>query len=285
MDEPFVNQNGNDNSAYQTNPEIPRNIDHQENQFQNQGQYQSNQQNMEQPPGPTFYLPSQNTNTPYEKPLNSQQNQVIIPIQPYPNISLNYPQKNADIQAQPIYNNQNQNLNDFSEIPHRGISHPDNNTFIIKAVCCYRFFPIIFFLIGLFFVLLYIFTKKYNYVISAFFGLCMIICSLPLYCLMFSKATFILGPNTLTIKKKALCYQKTLIYNPGEIIKVDFNYKFSHGIGQDENDTHHYKFTAITNRGLVKILNFGNTYSAFTQEEIDFFLYIVNTHIQNNMRV
>ena len=70
MDQPLVNLNLYPNSIDQTNPENQRNIYIQENQ----GQYQSNQQNIDLPPEQPFYLSLPNMNTPYEKPIKSQQN-------------------------------------------------------------------------------------------------------------------------------------------------------------------------------------------------------------------
>ena len=45
-----------------------------------------------------------------------------------------------------------------------------------------------------------------------------------------------MGPNILKVEKKALCWKQTFIYNPGELLEVEFDYKITNG--GDENGEH-----------------------------------------------
>ena len=125
MDQPLVNLNMYPNSIDQTNPETQRNINVQGNQFQNQGQCQTIQQNIDLPPEQPCYLSSSNTNTPNEKPKKSQQNQINTSTLLFPaqsNHQTNCPSPNEGVfKAQSVFNIENQKYNNFSEIPHKGI--------------------------------------------------------------------------------------------------------------------------------------------------------------------
>ena len=318
MDQPFMNQNPNNEN--QTNIVTQGNIYIQENQYQNQPNnllYMnppgmiSTQEN--QIPEKPFYA-SQDSISPYEKPLNTQQNQLPPPpqvnyppsqntnppqpgyptaegaINPIPQVipQNNYYPQNAGItiQSQPIYKDEYKNYTNIKQINHKGIYQTDENTFYISTGCCFKLFPYIFTFVGLFLMSLPIIKiGEGNMYIAAIVGLIFFVAGSSLFCIMYNNIYFIMGPNTLTVMKKAQCRKKTTIYNPGELQRVEFNYEYSYS-GSDEGYMHRYNLIIIPTNGKVDhIFRIGSSSRVFTTEEIDYFLYYINTHIQTKMRV
>ena len=292
MDQPLVNLNIYPNSIDQTNPEIQRNIYIQENQFQ------SNQQNIDLPPVQPFYLSSQieNTSTLYEKPIKSQQNQenpssqstLLIPAQNYTqskkNVQTDYPSSNEGVfKAQPVYNIENHKYNKFSKISHKGITHPNENTFNLSTGCCAKCFPSSICFIGLLLMSLPIIYKSIDLIVIALMGLCISLCGLIICFNLYTNIYFIMGQNNLKVEQKYFCSKKTLIYNQGELLRIDFIYESSPCNG-NKPPYHDYRLDIILKNGSpVQVLSVGGVCSVFTQEEINYFLYIINTHIQTKM--
>ena len=86
---------------------------------------------------------------------------------------------------------------------------------------------------------------------------------------------FIMDSNNLIVIKKELCRKKTHIYNPGELIRIDFNH----------NENNYSLVIVVKNGNNDNIFNIKAFVPIFTNEEIDYFLYYINTHIQTKMRV
>ena len=336
-EQPFINLNSNDNN----NINFQGNIYAQENQ--NQGQNQPNklymyppgmnppQQGEECPEKPNFAPSSENINTPYEKPLNSKNNQPVPPPQQYypPPPSGQIPPQNVSsqpyyspnqipspaqpyypppatgapqvyppnyssqpgaviVQAQPVYKSEYQQYNNISQINHKGIYQIDENTFYISTGCCFTIFPFIFFFVGLFLMVLPIIQiGDGNYFISSIIGFIFFIIGLVMFFKMYNKILFFMGPNTLTVTKKAVCGKQTRIYNPGELQRVEFNYNYSYDhSGNRGGYLHNYNLIIVPTRGNVdNIFSIGSSLPTFTVEEIDYFLYYINTHILTKMRV
>ena len=315
MEQPFLNQNPN--NVNQINIVTQGNIYIQENQYQNQPNNPSHpgmipiQEN--QIPEKPFYA-SQDSNTPYEKPLNTQDNQLPPPPQAYYPPSQNtippqpvypttqgvinpipqiipqnnyYPQNTGIIiQNQPVYKDEYKNYANIRQINHKGIYQTDENTFYISTGCCFKLFPYIFTCVGLFLMSLPITNiGEGNMYIAAIIGIIFFVAGISLFCVMYNNIYFIMGPNTLTVMKKATCRKKATIYNPGEIQRVEFNYEYSYR-GSDEGYMHRYNLIIVPTNGKIEhIFNIGSSSRVFTTEEIDYFLYYINTHIQTKMRV
>ena len=82
-----------------------------------------------------------------------------------------------------------------------------------------------------------------------------------------------------------LIEKKTKIYNAGELQRVEFNYNYS-STSIDSNATHNYKLVVIPTNGKEDTLfEVGSSSRVFTNEEIEYFLYYINNHIQTKMRV
>ena len=142
-----VNLNIYPNSIDQTDPETQRNIYIQGNQ----GQYNTNQQNIDLPPVQPYHLSFQNIDITYEKPSKSQQNQenhsnqntLLFPAQTNSTqTETNYTPPNEEefIKAKSVNNIEIQQYTNFSEIRQKGIYHPNENTFNI-SIGCYKCIP------------------------------------------------------------------------------------------------------------------------------------------------
>ena len=94
----------------------------------------------------------------------------------------------------------------------------------------------------------------------------------------------VLGSNNLTVIHKAICNKDIKIYNPGELERIDFTYTPSQGKGN--KTLHEYALSAVRKDGKTeRILYLDSKSIRFTQDEIEYFVYTVNTHIQTKMRV
>ena len=94
-----------------------------------------------------------------------------------------------------------------------------------------------------------------------------------------------MGQNNLTVIQKYFCSKKTFIYNQGELLRIDFIYDLK-PCRSNKGPNYDYKLDVILiNGSSERILAVGGVCSVFTQEEINYFLYIINTHIQTKMKI
>lgn len=178
----------------------------------------------------------------------------------------------------PVYQDRYEIYSNINEIPHGGIKEIDENTFYISNNdCAMKVFFSIFFIIGLgelIFWLLDIILNiaKRNLVFlfkGEIFGLFgyigLLQCCKNIY---FTKQA-----NSLIVIKKELCRKKIKNYNAGELERVDFFL-----------DKNQYKIIIyLTNGEQQRICSLGNCFFNFTNEEIGYFLFHINSHIQNKM--
>ena len=308
MNQEFINQNPADHAAQ-------GNIYSTDNQFENQGLLPPNQPIAQE----ISYYPSQNQNNLYDKPINSQNNQIPTPSQPYypppqsaiPNqtqpyyppgqiqgmanpVPQIYPQNNYPPQAggviiptQSAYNAKYENYKNISQINHKGIYQPDENTFYISTGFCFKLFPFIFAIMGVFFMLVPLMDPKGtggNIYMASAAGVIFFIVGVSLFFLMYNDIYFIMGPNTLTIMKKALCRKKILIYNPGELLRIELNYAYTRRRGRRRSHSHKYSLVIVPKNGKAdNIFTIGSSSRFFTNEEIEYFIYFINAHIQTKM--
>ena len=303
--------------SYRFNQNIPENLDSQENQCQERSQ--SNLQ-ININPQKMFPQPenqsaeksnneSQEKNDSYQKQLDSQQNQLSPKVEnDYPSPrntnkpqsdypptqedidaapkiivqNDNYPQSNEqNNQEQPIYNNAYPNITNIKQIHHKGISQIDEKTFYISTGCCIKLLPWIASAFGLLFTFIILFFAKS---LAGLFGLIFFFVGIFICYKMYNSVYFILGPNTLTVTKIALCRKRSTIYNPGDLRKVEFKHNFSPD--RDGNYLHNYAlFVVEANKNINNIFYFGSSFQVFTNEEINYFLYHINTHIQTKMTI
>ena len=124
---------------------------------------------------------------------------------------------------------------------------------------------------------------KDNEFFASIIGIIFFVVGILLFFKMYNNIYFIIGPNTLTVTKKAVCGKMTTIYNPGELLRVEFNYNRAYNPSNAKNN---YELIVVpTNSQPDRIISLGSACSVFTIEEIDYFLYHINSHIQTKMRV
>ena len=248
--------------------------------FINQGQL-----NQAQIPSNPQYMMPPNMNPAPGQPYPPVQAQGVASpmpqISPQPGYS---PQVGIAVQpAQPV-NNDYKNYNNISQIPHKNVFQPDANTFYISIRGCSKVMPFIFAAIGIMFFILI--TQSNSSDIRNFLvilGVLFMLISLLAFCRMFNYIFFILGPNNLTIKRKAFLGRKTKIYSPGELQRIEFNSYYNH---IQSGFIYNYAIVVVPTKGNAETIFSTNTKSAkFTLEEINYFLYFINAHIQAKMRV
>ena len=92
-----------------------------------------------------------------------------------------------------------------------------------------------------------------------------------------------MNPNSLTVTKKALCGKTTTIYNPGELLRIEFTYNKYKWLSNAKNN---YDLKIFPPNDLPDtILSIGSNSTVFTLEEIEYFHYRINKHIQEEMIV
>jgi hypothetical protein len=99
---------------------------------------------------------------------------------------------------------------------------------------------------------------------------------------------FIIGENSLKVVKKAICGSKTKVSNKGELERIDFLYKYGLETDSEGEKSYVHRYNLIiseTKQKRYTILSKGSGYQFFTPEEIDYFLYFINNHIQTKMKL
>ena len=221
-------------------------------------------QNMVVPPNQSYY-PSQGTQIQPGVPISS------FPLQP------------EALNIQPIP--QNQYYKPYSLVQHKGILQTETNTYYIKTGYFLKIFPFFPFFMGSFIMIPIGFVHLPHTLVALIFGLIFLSCSILCCCKMYHSAFFILGPNTLTVIKKAMCNKKCTIYNPGDLERIDFTNTLSKK-GKRNVTVNNYILKVVEKNGNIDVIfNTGSKTILFTSDEIEYFLYTVNTHIQTKMKV
>ena len=238
-------------------------------------------------------LYSPNDATPLEKPLIQPQDQFPPPVQPAypPNQVIAIPIQQANplnVLSQTSNSTaaqiQYQNYTNISQVPHKKIRQTDENTFCIPTGCVCKCFPIIFFFVGIGIAAIGFIYIKELFPITIF-GFVFGISTLSMGFIIYNDTYFIMGPNTLKIIQKALFRKKIITYNPGEIERVDFNHNFHYHDDEDGGGyIHSYSLDVVLKNGRTKnYCNLSNSSKIFTNEEIAYFLYFINSHIRTKM--
>ena len=245
----------NDNDPAPITP-LPYNIPN------NQSIFENNTPNSAQIPvnnSITQYPQNNQYATPYE--VNNQNNN----FNPYYSSQgvIYYPQQNSN---QPYLNTNNnfEGIKNISELSTKYISQPSENIFIIKIRCTDSCVGVFFWYLILFsFIAIGLFAQIYIMVI--FCGIMGSIPLLGLFCWVFSyKIT--LGDNSITIKENKCCRYSKRTYLPGEI----------RGFLNLPNS-----IMFLDNNGNKKYIGAQD----YTSEEINYFVYKLNIHIETKMRI
>ena len=108
-----------------------------------------------------------------------------------------------------------------------------------------------------------------------------------LFCFKAHHCVFIiLGPNTLTVIKKGICNKKCTFYSPEDLERIEFTEtKERGGSRRGVSYVFCYDLKVVEKNGKEDVIfNKGGPSKLFTSDEIEYFLYTVNTHIQTKMK-
>ena len=258
-DKPLLDNNVNNqySTPYSSNPQyssIPQ---------QQQPMYTNNSENSypgAQPPQPIAG---------YQAPSIPQQSQVGVP---------------GSVNVNNVPQIDYKKYTNVSQVHHRGIHQPDTNSIYVSTGCCFKIFPIIFLIFGVGFASLIIFVHEIGGYIGSAMGFLFIFISI---CMMFKgyySVYFYMGPNTLTVTKKALCGKSTRVYMAGELVNIEMTHDITYNTKGGAIFNYQLNINS-TNSGTDIAFRVGQSSPLFTMEEIGYFNYVINFHILNNMRV
>jgi len=228
-------------------------------------------------------------------PINYQ-NHYQLPITSPGNIPL--PMNNMYPQN-PMYNQQNvipqnaaidfQHITNVNQIAHINMVQPDVGSLYISLGCCIKIFPIIFLILGLGIIPLFVVVKGNNGYICSAIGALFVIASIVMMIKGYHTVFFLMGANDLTITKKALCRTETTVYGPGELLSIELSHDITHRTSRKSRrmrKIHNYQLDIVTSDNSVsQVFRVGQSSPMFTPEEIDYFNYVINFHIQTKMRI
>ena len=289
MENPFINPNNNPNIIDQEN-------------LSNQGQYLPSQLNQQKDKPqvvnpPTYNVSSENINTQYsntnlnqdisQNETNISQNNLLPPYMqfyiseqgiPLNDFSGQNGVTNSTVPSE--YNINFENYNNVEQLPHLQFTQPDNNTFLIvtKNVIIP---PIILSALSLpIFIIPIIVGIPGLFAIYAGGGMLILIATI--FCLFMEyKLCFILGTNTITVKRCTMCRSTSLIFKSGELSKVDYIQKTHYFRGKPRYTYYIAFFPKIGEPELIYTVLGSPKF--FTFQEIGFFLHVLNKHIQTKM--
>ena len=228
-------------------------------------------------------------------PINYQ-NHYQLPITSPGNIPL--PMNNMYPQN-PMYNQQNvipqnaaidfQHITNVNQIAHINMVQPDVGSLYISLGCCIKIFPIIFLILGLGIIPLFVVVKGNNGYICSAIGALFVIVSIVMMIKGYHTVFFLMGVNDLTVTKKALCRTETTVYGPGELLSIELSHDITHRTSRKSRrmrKIHNYQLDIVTSDNSVsQVFRVGQSSPMFTPEEIDYFNYVINFHIQTKMRI
>lgn len=228
-----------------------------------------------------FKLSPLNINT------NNPQNNAAPPeeIYQYPN-SADFPQYNQivnSIQPQIDYSKYS-NLN---QLNHRGIKQTSENTFYLPEKCCScaRWGIVIIFLFSFSFCFILLLDITVGTVIFAIFGFIMSCLGMIGLCTIYFSVYFVLNPNNIKVILIAWCGRKSLVYERGQITQIIFNSSSN----SDDRGKNFYVYELNIKQNIPGENSVFNIFSKnsgkqlYTEEEIGYFNYIMNHHIQSKL--
>ena len=238
--------------------------------------------NYAMPNGPTLYSNNQmNYNYPGQQQVQIMQpgypNQQVSPYNGYPQTPMPNPQIDYSLIAS------------INQLQHQSIYQEENNTLFITLGTCYKVFPFIFLILGLGMIPVgFLLVKNNNKYIVIALGAIFFLGSIIMMCRGYHSVYFFLGVNDLTVTKKSLCGRNTTIYGPGELISIELSHYTTHKSGRKlktRKTMHNYQLDIVTTSGNERVFKVAQNKVLFTYEEIGYFNYVLNSHIQTRMRI
>ena len=85
------------------------------------------------------------------------------------------------------------------------------------------------------------------------------------------------------VETKTIFGTSSTVYHPGEISKVEFNFHITYD--SESGRMNNYNLILFTKNGPISLINFATNLNIFTDQEMRYLTYIVNDHINKNMKV
>ena len=199
-------------------------------------------------------------------------NQQVIPYPGYP------PNQGYDQQA-PTPQIDYSLIASINQLQHQSIFEAEQNTLFITLGCCFKVLPIILFLCGVA-CSLSAFSYGFGGYIACGIGIIFLIISIVWGCKNYYSIYFIMGDSALTMIKKALFRRKTKIFRFGELHSIELKEIVAKG----KRSFHYVLDVTYTNMSSQTEFHQDSGVPLFTHEEMGFFNYIINRHIQTKMR-
>ena len=177
------------------------------------------------------------------------------------------------------------NYTNVNQLNHKRIYQPKDNIIFIYLGCFTKVFPIIFIIFGLIFCSPYFFASGFISYFALILGIILLLMGILIMAKGYYKINFIMGQNDITIIKVALIGKKKEFYGPGELEYIELKYNFvPENLNEGIKLMHRYVLNIFkSNQENNIILDLGQNKPIFTMEEIGYFNYIINEHIQNKM--
>ena len=163
--------------------------------------------------------------------------------------------------------------NNLYNNPHKGIFHPEPNTLICRANCCYKYvglYPILFGLgFGCSFIPIGILTKIIVFtIVGSFILLASLIVGICLEYKINVEVKFVVSYPMIEIITSSLFTSKSKIVNISEIGNIIFEYEVSHTSKKSIYQSLHIMYT---NGEQTDYFGFRSSPPCFTKYEVDYF--------------
>ena len=180
----------------------------------------------------------------------------------------------------------------LNELNHMRINQVDDNIFIISKTTWEKKKIILSYLIKFLIMIIVITTalilggQFVYYVAPVNVTLTVILLIVALYTDRLS-VNFILGPKDITVEEYCYCKKRITTYEPGQLSKVELTCQF---IKKCCRNKHYYKISFIKDNDgvpeeVAAYFKEKNKHQIYTSEEIGFFNYVMNRHIESKMKL
>ena len=178
--------------------------------------------------------------------------------------------------------------NNINQLPNRGIKQLDNNTMYVERKKCREILPIIIWILASLFFATIITWAGVNTgtIIASTIGGIFSLIGFSGFCLNYYKVCFQINPNNIRVREVACCAWRTKVYDPGQITSIDFSVNRGNEFGTGDY-RYHYSIAIYQNipdqHVKKEVFSIADDNQLFTNEEIGYFNYVMNRHIQTNL--
>ena len=123
-------------------------------------------------------------------------------------------------------------------------------------------------------------------VLTSIVGFIFVGCGILMLCRSYHSVTFVLEPKSIKVTESAWCGRKTNVFGSGQITQILFKSEY-----MTVNDKPYYSYKIIIFQNIPgsvaenHIFGIGYKSVLYTDEEMGYFNYVMNHHIQTNMNI